>query len=482
MAHIKKGRDSFAFTILAIFLGNFLALVNSGTVNVALPSIMRELHTNINMVQWLVTGFMLAIGTISPVASYLGNKFGYKRIYVTALIGLTVFSALCGFSGNINLLILFRILQGLCAGIIQISTMTIIIQSVNKEKQAMAISLWSISIMIAPAIGPTLGGVITSFYGWKALFFSNVPIGVIAILCAILFLPALKASKTVSLDKIGLLTVVIGNVSLLLYFTEGSTLGWLSIPALVLFLVGIIGIAAFIWRELTVKEPLLNLRVFKYSRYTLGTILNCFISVGLYSTVFLLPLVMEEARGFSSLTVGIIMLPGALVMIVVTIISGKLQEKIEPFWFIITGVFLVTIATWGFSQLKMNSSASYILFLMMIRYIGLGLASSIVTSLSMSVIPTEHAGHASSISNWLKQAISALSIAIFSSILAIRTQTHASELNGKIAGKALKETAFLFATNDTFLFATIILAFSVPLSLFLKKRKTKGAKNQHDSE
>ena len=477
MTQGKREKDSFTFIIVAIFLGNFIALLNSGTVNVALPSVMNNLHTNLNAVQWIVTGFMLATGTIAPVTGYLGNKFGYKNIYVYALIGLTVFSALCSLSWNIGALIVFRILQGICSGLIQISTLTIIYQSVKKEKQAMAISLWTISIMVAPAIGPTLGGLVTNYWGWKALFLSNVPVGIIATICSIFFLPASKDLKPVSLDKFGLFTVVIGNISLLMYFTKGSTLGWLSGPALVLLLLGVGGMGAFIWREMTVKEPLLNISVFKYPKFAMGTILNCLISIGLYSSVFLIPLFMEEAQGESSFIVGLVMLPGALIMIVVSIIIGKIQDKLDPVWLVLVGACLLSVATWEFSQLTMDSSVGYIIFWMIIRYIGVGLATSPVTIISMSVVPTEYVGHASSISNWLRQAVSALSIAIFTSILAVRTQTHltALSLSGQGAGEALKQTAFLYGSNDTFLVAAAVLIFSIPLSLLLKKRKSKEA-------
>lgn len=473
---LDNTKNTFFFIMVAIFLGNFLALVNSGTVNVALSYIMSDLHTKINSAQWVVTGFMLAIGTIAPIVSYLGNKLGYKRLFLYALIGLTVFSALCGFSWNIGSLIIFRICQGICSGLIQISTMTIIYQSVTKEKQSMAVSLWTVSIMVAPAIGPTLGGLLTHAFGWKSLFFANVPIGIIAVLCVIFFLPAGRPTKTVSLDKLGLITVVIGNISLLLYFTEGIDLGWFSIPALALLIVGIIGIAAFIWRELVTREPLLNLTVFKYPKFAMGTILNCLISIGLYSGAILIPLFMEEAQGSSSFLAGLVMLPGALFMIIVTIITGKLNKKIDPVWFVLGASVLLSIATWSFSQLRMNSSVGYIIFWMIIRYIGVGLAISPVTSISMSVIPTEHTGHASAISNWMRQTVSALAIAIFSSILAIRTQTHLSELTGKIAGQSIKQTAFLYASNDTFLVATIVLIVSIPLSLLLKTKRSKEVK------
>jgi EmrB/QacA subfamily drug resistance transporter len=387
------------------------------------------------------------------------------------LIGLTAFSALCGFSWNIGSLITFRIFQGIFSGLIQISTMTIIYLYIEKSKQPLAISYWTVSMMFAPAIGPTLGGLITYYWGWEALFFSNVPIGVISIICAIVFLPASQKSKAVSFDILGLITVVIGNVSLLMYFTKGNDFGWFSVPAAALFITGIAGITTFIWRELTVKEPLLNISVFKYPSYALGTVINCLLSFGLYSSIFLIPLFMEEVQGVPSFIVGLVMLPGVLIMMIVSIITGKLHNKLDPFWFVLLGTTLLGVATWKFSQLRLNSSVAYITFWMSIRYIGLGLATTPVTNISMSVIPDEHFGHASSISNWTRQVLSALSIAIFSSILAIRTQIHLSELDKDKFGEALQQSAFLFATNDTFLVASIVLICAIPLSLLLKKTK-----------
>ncbi len=472
MEQIKKEKDSYVYIILAIFLGNFLALINSGTVNVAIPSIMKYFHTNLNSVQWIVTGFMLTIGTIAPVVGFLGNKIGYKQLYVVALIGLTLSSALCGFAWNIGSLIIFRILQGICSGLIQISTMTIIYQSVNKEKQAMAISLWTISIMVAPAIGPTVGGLLTNSFGWKTLFFSCVPIGIIATLCAILFIPSSTKKNSVSLDLVGLITVIIGNVSILMYFTKGPELGWLSIPALALFILGLVSIILFIWRELTANEPLLDLSVLKYPKFAIGTILNCLISIGLYSSVYLLPLFMEEAQGATSFMSGFVMFPGAIIMIVVTMLTGKLNDKLNPSWFVLGGSILLCVATWAFSQLKIDSSIAYIIGIMIVRYMGVGLATSPLTNISMSDIPTDKIGHATSISNWLRQAIAALSIAIFSSILAVRTQIHLADLNGN-GTKSIKQTAFLLATNDTFLVALLILILTIPLSLMMRKRKAK---------
>src|SRR5690606_19982376 len=168
---------------------------------------------------------------------------------------------------------------------------------------------------------------------------------------------------------------------------------------------------------------------------------------------------------------GLVMLPGAIIMILVTMATGKLYGQFVPVWFVLAGVLLLCIASWEFSRLTMHSSIGYVMIWMILRYIGVGLATSPVTNISMSHIPAEHVGSATSISNWLRQAVAALAIAIFSSILAVRTGAHLAELRGEKVGEALKQAAFLYGSNDTFLAATAVLIFAVPLSLLLRNRK-----------
>jgi drug resistance transporter, EmrB/QacA subfamily len=467
----QQDNNRFWFVILAIFFGNFSSILNSGTVTVALPFMMKDLHADLNDTQWVTTGFMLAMGSIAPIVGYLGDKISYKRLYMYSLAGFLICSVLCGFSWNIGSLIGFRILQGLFCGAILPATLTIVYQAVPAEKQALGISLWSVASMFAPAIGPTLGGLLTEYYGWKAIFFMNIPLAILAIVLASRYLPMQQGKKGGSLDYAGLLTVVTGSTSLMMYFTQGNKIGWFSGWGLMWISLGVISISLFIWRELTAKEPLLNIRVFQYTTFTFGIIVNCILTIGLYAGAFLLPIFMENALGSSSLTVGLAMLPGALLMIGASLLSGRLHGKIRPVYPLLAGSFLLIIATWAFSHLSLATSYAFIIGWMICRYIGLGFSSPNIMTLSMSAIPRESTGHASAITNWLRQVIASFAIGIFSSIYSVRTQSHLAELSSTGSVKAsLQETASVLAMNDTFIAACIVTVIAIPFILILSSR------------
>ncbi|GLX69911.1 MFS transporter [Paenibacillus glycanilyticus] len=440
---------------------------------------MKDLHADLNDTQWVTTGFMLAMGSIAPIVGYLGDKISYKRLYMYALVGFLICSVLCGCSWNIGSLIFFRILQGLFCGAILPATLTIVYQAVPAEKQALGISLWSVASMFAPAIGPTLGGLLTEYYGWKAIFFMNIPLAILAIVLASRYLPMQQVKKGGTLDYAGLITVVTGSTSLMMYFTQGNKIGWFSGWGWTWISLGVISIAVFIWRELTATTPLLNLRVFQYATFTWGIIVNCILTIGLYAGAFLLPIYMENALGSSSLTVGLMMLPGALLMIVASLLSGRLHGKIRPEYPLLGGAFLLIIATWAFSRLSLTTSYAFIIGWMICRYVGLGFSSPNIMTLSMSAVPKESTGHASAITNWLRQVIASFAIGIFSSIYSVRTQSHLTELSAKGEVKtSLRETASVLAMNDTFIAACIVTVLAIPFIVILssRSRSKKAAK------
>jgi EmrB/QacA subfamily drug resistance transporter len=189
----------------AIFFGSFLTILSISMINIALPVLMIDFDTSLSTVQWTLTGFMLSLGTIAPLTGYLGDKFGYKRVYLYAIIGFTVFSLLCGFAWSALSLIIFRVIQGMFSGLVLPATMTIIFQVIPGNKQPMAVSLWALAAMLAPAFGPTLSGWLIQYYSWKWLFFINVPIGLLAIVLIIMMIPNYRLSAAKSLDVMGLI-------------------------------------------------------------------------------------------------------------------------------------------------------------------------------------------------------------------------------------------------------------------------------------
>jgi EmrB/QacA subfamily drug resistance transporter len=459
----------------AIFFGSFLTILSISMINIALPVLMVDFDTSLNTIQWTLTGFMLSLGTVAPLTGYLGDKFGYKKVYLYAIIGFTIFSLLCGFAWSAMSLIIFRIIQGMFSGLVLPATMTIIFQVIPKPKQPLAISLWAVSAMLAPAFGPTLSGWLIEYYSWKWLFLINVPIGVLAIFLIILMIPHYRLSAAKSLDVFGLITVVLSSLSLLVALSEGHSWGWTSARILALFAFGLLNLALFIRRELKASEPLLNLRVFGNMRFTITLITSTIVTISLYSGTFLTPLFLQKVQNVTPLDTGLILLPASLAMAVAMPLVGKLYTWAGPRMLTIPGIILIIAGTLAVSWLSTSTSHFYIIFWMTIRNIGIALTTMPASNAGMEEIPALLSGHASAISNWVRNVFGSFAIALFSSLLATHAPIHAVELAKAGAGNKVTITllSLTMSINDVYLIATFIAIAAIPFSLLVGKRSNK---------
>lgn len=466
----QEEKRPFWSIMFPVFLGVFLGTFNMSAVNIALPIFIQSFNTDLDSVKWILTGFMLATGAACPLSGYLGEKFSYKKLYLSAIIGFTLSSIFCAISFNIYMLVIFRIIQGIFSGLIIPTTMTIIYQVISREKHAFAISLWSMASMLAPALGPTLSGWLVEYYNWKAIFMVNLPIGIIAIILIIRFIPQYNLTKANSFDFIGFSAVIILSVSILVAFSEGSIWGWESFKTISLIIIGVISLGIFINRELKVSSPALNIRVFKFTKYTISIIAVSIVTMGLYAGTLLTPLFLQNSQHLSALDTGLILLPPSLAMALMMPIVGTLYNRIDPRILIVIGITLMALGSWKMSNLLGDTSHSYIIFWMTIRYIGISFSTMPITNSGMSIIPRTLSGHASSINNWLRQVSSSLAIGVFSSILVMRTDYHAKIFKTtSIASNIIQERSYTMAINDVFLISTIVIIIGLPLSFMLKK-------------
>jgi EmrB/QacA subfamily drug resistance transporter len=461
----------------AIFFGSFLTILSISMINIALPVLMVDFDTSLSTVQWTLTGFMLSLGTIAPLTGYLGDKFGYKRVYLFAIIGFTILSLLCGLAWSALSLIVFRVIQGMFSGLVLPATMTIIFQVIPKNKQPFAVSLWALSAMLAPAFGPTISGWLIDSYSWKWLFLINVPIGLVAIVLIAIMIPHYRVSTAKSLDVMGLITVVLSSLSLLVALSEGHAWGWTSGRIFGLIAFGLLNLVVFIWRESQAAEPLLNLRVFKNMRFTITLITSTIVTISLYSGTFLTPLFLQNVQHVTPLDTGLILLPASLAMAVCMPLVGKLYTITGPRILTVIGVILIVIGTLTISWLSTSTSHLYIIVWMTVRNLGIALTTMPASNAGMEEIPAALSGHASAISNWVRNVFGSFAIALFSSLLASHLLTHGTELAQ--AGAGSKETitllSFTMSVNDVYLLATFIALAALPFSFIVGKRKVKEA-------
>ncbi|MNI19201.1 Multidrug export protein EmrB [compost metagenome] len=470
--------------MIAIFIGSFLCVLASATINLALEILTTHFDTTLSSVQWTLTGFMLAMGTTAPLVGYLGEKFSYKRLYLYSLIGFIVASVLCAAAWNESSLILFRVLQGAFSGLIIPATMSIIYQIIPREKQPMAVALWGLAAMLAPAFGPTISGWILQNFNWQWLFLMNIPIGLIAIWFVAAYIPYYRLNVPKSFDGFGFVTVVLSSSSLLLALGQGHNWGWGSWKVISLLVGGSIMLILFIWRELTAQTPLLDLRVFKNGRFTLNAIIANVITISLYAGTFLTPVFLQRIQHVSAMDTGLILLPASLVMALSMPLVGKLYGLIGPRWLMSIGIVLLTIGTLTQSWLSIDVSHSYIIGWMIVRNLGIALVVMPSSNAGMEQIPAELSGHASSITNWTRNVFGSFAIAIFTTMLASRSIHHAGNLisEGDTDKVHIQMMAFTMSVNEVYLIATIIAVAALPLSLFVGKAKRQGmVKASHES-
>ncbi|OMF84721.1 MFS transporter [Paenibacillus sp. FSL R7-0273] len=462
----------------AIFFGNFLSVLSTTTINIAVPILMDQFGSGLHTMQWMVTGFMLATGVTAPLAGYLGGRFSYKRLYTFALSGFTLFSLLCAVSWNPGMLIVFRMLQGSCSGLIMACTMTIIFQVIPQERRPFAVSLWSLSAMVAPAVGPTFSGWLLQFASWHWLFLINLPVGIAAVILTQQLIPYYRMNVPKSFDVPGLLTVVLGSLSLLGAFSQGGSWGWTSWKTLSMIALGIILLVLFVLRELKTEVPLLNLRVLKNRRFTVMLSIYSIVTVAMYAGTYLTPLFLQTVEGATTLKTGLILLPSSVLLALLSPVVGKLYPRLGPVKLISAGIVCIFAGLFLMSRLHAGIDHSFILWAMVVRNLGIGLANVPSSTASMEEIPAEWSGHATSINNWVRNVLSSLAIAVFTSLLSSREAAHARELSGAggltLAGADLHQQSFTMGINDVFLVAALLVLSGLPLMLLVRRKRAEA--------
>ena len=456
-----------------LFVGSFMAVLGSSTIMIAIPELQRHFGAELSLLQWTMTGFMLAMGTSAPLTGYLGGRFSFKRVYVASLVGFILTSVLCGVAWDTRSLVVFRFLQGAFCGAIMPVTMTLIYQVLPRERQALAVSLWSLSAMLAPAFGPTFAGWLISLGNWRWLFFINVPLGLVAVGLAVRTVPFYRLEAPRAFDLPGLLAVITGTLSLLVGLSQGRAWGWTDVKTASLFMIGTLSLIVFVVRELKTSSPLLNLRVLANGRYTVTLIISSIITVSLYAGAFLIPVFLQRIQGVTPLETGLILLPASLAMALVMPLVGRLYGTLGPSTLMTSGVLLIAGGTYALSRLTPEVPHSYVLVWMLVRNVGISLSMMPASNAGMEQIPRELSGHASSISNWLRNVFGAFSIAIFTSLLSTFTTREAGALvqQGVTDRRHIELFSFVEGINDVYLVATVIALVAVPLSLMIRKRQ-----------
>ncbi|TDK60831.1 DHA2 family efflux MFS transporter permease subunit [Bacillus salipaludis] len=472
--------------IAVLMVGAFIAFLNNTLLNIALPSIMKDLDVEASTVQWLTTGFMLVNGILIPTTAYLIQKYTVRRLFLVAMGLFTVGTILAGFAHFFIMLLAGRMIQASGSAILMPLLMNVMLVSFPVEKRGTAMGVFGLILMFAPAIGPTLSGWIIEHYDWRMLFHFVTPIAIIVLLIGFFMLKDKKEKMDMRLDFIALLLSSMGFGGILYGFSSAGKKGWDSPEVYGTIIVGVISLTVFIIRQLKQERPMLNFKVYQYPMFSLSSAISMVLYMALFSGMLLLPIYVQTLRGITPMDAGLLLLPGALLMSIMSPITGKLFDKIGGRILAIIGLSIVTVTTYGFSQLTLHTTYTHLILLYSIRSLGISMVMMPVSTNGLNQLPKSLYPHGTAMNNTLNQVAGAIGTALLVTIMTNRTASQAKEigaeamkhLTSKPTPAALAEMkqqvmmkAMLNGINYSFLVATFIAALALFLAFFIKRAK-----------
>ena len=430
MPSLHMGHSAYKWWVLgSVMVGTFMAVLDATIVNVSLAKIMGAFGVNVSDIEWVVTGYLLAFGVLLPSSGWLCNRFGCKRMYVAALAAFTVGSGLCGLAWNEDILVAFRILQGMGAGCLQPTAMTIVSLVFPPQERGTALGIWTIAGGTSATLGPTIGGWLVENLGWRSIFYLNVPVGILGLVLVAVVLRETETQPEARFDAPGFLAMATFLSSLLLALSEGNREGWDSTYIRTCEAVAAVSFVVFLITELTVKAPVLNLRLFRDSSFTFANVLTFAFGLSLFGSTFLVPLFVQNMLHYTALQAGILMLPGGIVMAVVSPMAGRLSDRLPVRWLIIPGLLILawSMAT---NATYMRAPTNYwgLWGAIALRAVGMGLLMTPLMTAALVHIGPRDMGVASGLLNVIRQLGGSFGVALFTNVLERRTLFHRAVL------------------------------------------------------
>lgn len=489
-----------AFTVM---LPTLIEIIDTSVVNVSLGHISGSLSSGVNESTWAITSYLVSNAIIIPMSGWLSKLFGRKKYLLGSITLFTISSFLCGSAWSLQSLIFFRILQGVGGGGLQPLSHSILFETFPAKEYGMATAIFGIGIMFGPIIGPLLGGWITDNWSWRWIFYVNVPIGIISLLLCSLVIqdpPYMKKVK-MKINYVGLVLLAIGFGSLQFVLDKGQSEDWFSSSVVVAFsIIAAISIVLLLVNEFFSNHPIINLRLFKDISFTIGNILIFITFFNLLGSIVLLPMYLQTLMGYTSFLAGLVLGPGGIVAIVSMPIAGRLVYKSNPKGVLIFGILMCSFASYLMSYFNLQSDFWTLVWPRVILGMGMSFIFVSLTTLSLSHIPKERMGEATSIYNFIRNIGGSVGVAFATTVVSQRAQFHQSRLvehltpfdnvytiakenisrllqfNGihsvnpdGIIYRELQRQSTMLAFNDAFLSLSLIMISVLVLVFFMKR-------------
>jgi len=501
----------------AVMLSTFMEVLDTTVVNVSLPHIAGSMSASVDEATWTLTSYLVANAIILPMTGWLSNYFGRKRMLMTSVTGFTIASFLCGLAPNLPLLVFFRIVQGACGGGLQPISQAVLLESFPPQDRGKAMGFWGLGIVVAPMLGPVLGGWLTDSYSWRWVFYINIPVGVLALIMTQLFVfdphYIKRAASRIDYWGIGMLAVGIGALQIVL--DKGQEKDWFSSQFISrLAAISAVALVTFIIYELVVAHPVVDLRAFKERTYSAGVFLMTVLGFVLYGSLVILPIFLQTILGYPALQAGVAMFPRGLGSFIAMPFVGVIMARFDPRKLLVIGLLACCLSLVMLGTLNLNVGYWAIFWAQFLQGLSLGFLFVPLTTVTMDLVPNEKMGNATSIFNLMRNIGGSMGIALSTTIVARSEQTYTNFLGRNVTpyspqtqtmiqnlrgffmssgsdrttathrayaalfGMVQRQAAML-SFNHTYLFLAILFVAVMPAVFLMKRPKSRGGMPVH---
>ncbi|WP_042460603.1 MDR family MFS transporter [Neobacillus dielmonensis] len=455
-------------TIVALLLaGTFISILNQTLMITAIPPVMEEMDVTANSAQWLTTVFMLVNGIMVPVSAFLLERFTTRQLFISAMSIFSLGTLVGGLAPNFEVLLIGRVIQSLGAGVMLPLMQTVFLMIFPVNKRGSAMGLVGLVISFAPAIGPALSGWVTAHFSWRVLFFIILPIAILDIVVAFI---ALKNVTEVSKPKVDVLSIVLSSFGFggLLYgFTAAGNYGWLNSITLLTLGIGALALFMFVFRQMRLTHPMLEFRVYALSIFPFAIVIGMIGFMGLIGAETIIPLFMQNMRGFSAFEAGLALLPGALISGLMAPIVGRLFDKIGARWLVIIGLIITTASSFAFTNLGTTTTMSFITVLYGIRMFGLSMVMMPAATAALNQLPRRLIPHGAAMDNTMKMIAASVGTAILVTVMTTTAETAKNRLD--------VTNPDIHGANVAFMVVSILTLIALLLSFFIKDHRSAKA-------
>ncbi|MFC4559075.1 DHA2 family efflux MFS transporter permease subunit [Virgibacillus kekensis] len=457
----ENARKINRIPIVAVLLsGAFLAILNQTLLATAIPPIMVDFHLTESTAQWLTTIFMLVNGIMIPVSAFLIETFTARKLLLTAMSVFAIGTLICGIAPSFLILMVGRVIQASGAGIMLPLMMTIFLLIFPIEKRGSAMGIVGLVISFAPAIGPTLAGWVVEHLPWRAMFFIILPLAVIDIIFAYFIMKNVTEQTNPKVDILSILLSTFGFGGLLYGFSSAGNYGWSSSVVIGSLCIGTIALTAFILRQFKLVQPILEFRVFRYKTFTITTAIGMIAFMGLIGAETILPIYMQNMAGFSALESGMMIMPGAMLMGIMSPITGRIFDRVGARWLVIIGLSIMTITTFLFTNLSTETSLTYLTVVFAVRMLGISMVMMPATTAGLNQLPVRLIAHGTAMNNTMRQIAASIGTAILVTVMTAAAIDSSPDAD---------PSQMIPGVNMAFLVATGLSLCALVLAFFIKR-------------